>query len=83
MYYVVYVSFDFEVKVFGQVRWKSDVFATWQFANKSELNISVSIRYKLYLIDAVVFNSDLFSHHYNEEKQLQKMLSYYSISSVY
>ena len=25
MYYVVYVSFDFEVKVFGQVRWKSDV----------------------------------------------------------
>ena len=26
MYYVVYVSFDFEVKVFDQVRWKSVVF---------------------------------------------------------
>ena len=76
MYYVVYVSFDFEVKVFGQVRWKSVV-------NKSELNTSASVRYKVYLIDADVFNSDLFSHHFNEEKQLQKMFIYYSISSVY
>ena len=48
--------------------------ATSQVANKSELNTSASIRYKLYLIDADVFNSDLFSHHFNEEKKLQKML---------
>ena len=45
-------------------------FATWQVANKSELNTSASIRYKLYLIDADIFNSDLFSHHFNEEKEL-------------
>ena len=63
----MYVSFDFEVKV----------------ANKSELDTSASVRYKLYVIDADVFNSDLFSHHFNEEKQLQKMFSYYSTSSVH
>ena len=57
--------------------------ATSQVANKSELNTSASIRYTLYLTDADVFNSDIFSHHFNEEKQLQKMFSYYSISSVY
>ena len=54
----MYVSFDFEVKV----------------ANKSELDTSASVRYKLYVIDADVFNSDLFSHHFNEEKQLQECL---------
>ena len=54
----MYVSFDFEVKV----------------ANKSELDTSASVRYKLYVIDADVFNSDLFSHHSNEEKQLQECL---------
>ena len=58
-------------------------FATLQVANKSELNTSAAVRYKLYLIDADVFNSDLFSHHCNEEKHLQKIFSYYSISSVY
>ena len=58
-------------------------FTTWQVANKSELNTSASIRYKSYLIDADVFNSDLLSHHFNEEKQIQKMFNYYSISSVY
>ena len=54
----MYVSFDFEVKV----------------ANKSELDTSASVRYTLYVIDADVFNSDLFSHHFNEEKQLQECL---------
>ena len=54
MYYVVYVFFDFEVKVFGELRRKSVVFC------KSELNASASIRYKLHLIDPDVFNSDLF-----------------------
>ena len=54
----MYVSFDFEVKV----------------ANKSELDTSASVRYKLYVIDADAFNSDSFSHHFNEEKQLQECL---------
>ena len=45
-----------------------------QVAIKSELNTSASIRYELYLIDADVFNSDLFSHHFNEEKHLQECL---------
>ena len=49
-------------------------FATWQVLNKSESNTSASIRYKLYLIDADVLNSDLFSHQFNAEKQLQKCL---------
>ena len=51
-------------------------YATWQVANKSELNASASIRYKVYLIDANVFNSDLFSHNFNEEKHLQKLCSH-------
>ena len=58
-------------------------FATSKVAYKSELNTYASIRYKLYLIDADIFNSDLISHHFNQEKQLQKMFSYYSIRSVY
>ena len=37
----------------------------------------------MYLIDADVFSPDLFNHHFNEEKQLQKMFSCYSISSFY
>ena len=49
-------------------------FTTWQVANKSELNTSTSVGYNFYLIDGVVFNPDLFSHHFNEEKQLKKGL---------
>ena len=63
----MYVSFDFEVKV----------------ANKSELDTSASVRYKLHVIDADAFNSDSFSHHFNEGKTVTRMFSHYSISSVY
>ena len=83
MYYAVYVSFDFEVNVFGQVSGNLAYFATWEVADKSELNTSSSIRYKLYLIDADELNSNLFSNQFNEEKQLWKVFIYYSISSVY
>lgn len=43
-------------------------FAGWPVVNKPELI------HKLYLIDADVLNSDLFSHQFNAEKQLQKCL---------
>ena len=39
-----------------------------------DFEVKVANKYKLYLIDADVFNSDLFSHHFNEEKQLQECL---------
>ena len=49
-------------------------FATWQVANKSELNASASIIHMVYLIDADIFNSDLFSHHFNDENSYKKCL---------
>ena len=62
-------------------------FATRQVVSKSELNISASIACRLYLIDADSFNSDLFCHHFNAEKQLQKYLVVivlvYSICRIY
>ena len=47
-----------------------------------DFEVKVANKYKLYLTDADVFNSDLFSHHFNEEKQLQECLviMYYALA---